>query len=603
MLTACLKANASHMAGADISYTNLGNDLYKVNYTLYSDCSGSLPPVSMNATVRSNNCVFTRPFLLQKVTGSEIVISPNCSSAPSTCNGGVNSGFRQIEYSGTIVLTERCNDIVFSVTDCCRNSAITSVTNPESLPLYVEARLNNLTGTNSSPLFSGKPIMVLNTNQENYLSLRSFDSDGDSLVYNLIAPKTSESTTVNYASGYDAQHFITSNSLPVINHDNGTIIINPSQQETVIMAVKISEFRNGELIGTAMRDVQLISSNSNNTLPSIPQLEIDPLNTFSVCKGEDLLLNLTTTDANAGQMTVVEITSNIPDLDIQKTTDQFQKAQIKWTARDVQDNSGLWIKVQVSDNACPMNGVKIYFLEIKVSSLEFSPVVTNSDCAGKNNGSIALNISDLSMPVSVDWTNSSSSQFVLTELTAGIYSVTLDNGKGCSMTRNFQVVDKSKLEISSTIEKASCEGNDGQVFLLPEGGTLPYRIMWNDNSDLQDRYDLAAGLYQVQISDANGCTLSTSLKVEKEECETVDPEFRIFPNPASEFVTIQNDFLSANIESFTITDATGKTVLKKIVMADGSMNEIILLENFSKGLYFVTLSSATGNKVLRFVKK
>ena len=89
------------------------------------------------------------------------------------------------------------------------------------------------------------------------------------------------------------------------------------------------------------------------------------------------------------------------------------------------------------------------------------------------------------------------------------------------MTRNFQVVDKSKLEISSTIEKASCEGNDGQVFLLPEGGTLPYRIMWNDNSDLQDRYDLAAGQYQVQISDANGCTLSTSLKVEKEECETV----------------------------------------------------------------------------------
>ena len=104
IFTGYLKANASHMAGADISYKYLGNDQYKVTYTLYSDCSGSLPPISMNASVRSNNCSVSNSFVLQKVIGSEIVISANCISAPSTCNGGVTTGFKQLEYSGIIVL-------------------------------------------------------------------------------------------------------------------------------------------------------------------------------------------------------------------------------------------------------------------------------------------------------------------------------------------------------------------------------------------------------------------------------------------------------------------------------------------------------------------
>ncbi len=74
----------------------------------------------------------------------------------------MNAGFKQIEYSGTVVFHQKCADIIFSVTDCCRNSAISSIHNPDAQPLYVEATLNNVTGENSSPVFSGKPIKEFN---------------------------------------------------------------------------------------------------------------------------------------------------------------------------------------------------------------------------------------------------------------------------------------------------------------------------------------------------------------------------------------------------------------------------------------------------------
>lgn len=603
IFTGYLKANASHMAGADISYKYLGNDQYKVTYTLYSDCSGSLPPISMNASVRSNNCSVSNSFVLQKVIGSEIVISANCISAPSTCNGGVTTGFKQLEYSGIIVLQQKCNDFVFSVTDCCRNSAITSVINPETLPLYVEATLNNLTNENSSSVFSGKPIMVLATHQENQFSVNALDSDGDSLVYSLIAPKTSELTNVNYVSGYDAQHFIASNTISTFNSENGIITINPSQQETAILAVKISEYRNGELIGSTMRDVQLISTNSNNTLPSIGELVSGQLNSFSLCAGAELLINLSSVDPDAGQTTMIEVSSNIPDLMIQKSNDRLQKVSISWTAQQASGNSTFWIKVLVTDNACPLNGAKSYYLRITVSTLVLSPIVTNSDCAGKNNGAIALNISQSSQPVSINWVHNNSDQPMLDQLAAGVYTVILDNGNGCIVERNFQVNNSERIDMTATLENASCIANDGKAYLNLTGGVLPYTIAWNDNNNLQERVDLKAGLYNVEITDQIGCKISSTLKIGKETCEVPASGFKLFPNPAIEYITIQNDLLSTSPYSITINDAMGKKVYYKALFIEDAMNEVLSVAELAPGIYFVLLESNGESQILRFVKK
>ena len=69
-----LEAKSSHMAGAELSYQYIDADYYKVNYTLYADCSGSLPPASVNMMIRSESCSLNTIYTLSFVPGSEIEI-------------------------------------------------------------------------------------------------------------------------------------------------------------------------------------------------------------------------------------------------------------------------------------------------------------------------------------------------------------------------------------------------------------------------------------------------------------------------------------------------------------------------------------------------
>ena len=255
------------------------------------------------------------------------------------------------------------------------------------------------------------------------------------------------------------------------------------------------------------------------------------------------------------------------------------------------------------DNACPLNGAKSYYLRINVSTLVLSPIVTNSDCAGKNNGAIALNISQSSQPVSINWVHNNSDQPMLDQLAAGVYTVTLDNGNGCIVERNFQVNNSERIDMTATLENASCIANDGKAYLNLTGGVLPYTIAWNDNNNLQERVDLKAGLYNVEITDQIGCKISSTLKIGKETCEVPASGFKLFPNPAIEYITIQNDLLSTSPYSITINDAMGKKVYYKALFIEDAMNEVLSVAELAPGIYFVLLESNGESQILRFVKK
>ncbi|NBP30439.1 MAG: adhesin, partial [Flavobacteriia bacterium] len=49
--------------------------------------------------------------------------------------------------------------------------------------------------------------------------------------------------------------------------------------------------------------------------------------------------------------------------------------------------------------------------------------------------------------------------------------------------------------------------------LTPTGGTAPYTYQWSNNTSLQHPQNLVAGTYSVVVTDANGCTATTSATV------------------------------------------------------------------------------------------
>ncbi|TCJ17737.1 T9SS type A sorting domain-containing protein [Flaviaesturariibacter flavus] len=140
-------------------------------------------------------------------------------------------------------------------------------------------------------------------------------------------------------------------------------------------------------------------------------------------------------------------------------------------------------------------------------------VVTNIACFGGNTGAVNLTPSGGTGPYTFLWNNGATTED-RTSLTAGTYSVTITDAKGCQSTLSNITVSQpaSALSGGTLVTNVSCfGGNNGSIDLTPAGGTPGYTYLWNNGSTTtQDRVNLPAGTYSVTITDANGCQAAVS---------------------------------------------------------------------------------------------
>ena len=70
------------------------------------------------------------------------------------------------------------------------------------------------------------------------------------------------------------------------------------------------------------------------------------------------------------------------------------------------------------------------------------------------------------------------------------------------------------MALSTTQVDVLCNGNNtGSIDLTVTGGTSPYTYLWSNNATIQDPLNLLAGTYSVTVTDANGCTATTSATI------------------------------------------------------------------------------------------
>lgn len=90
---------------------------------------------------------------------------------------------------------------------------------------------------------------------------------------------------------------------------------------------------------------------------------------------------------------------------------------------------------------------------------------------------------------------------------AGTYTLNVTTANGCTdqsvVNVNFNALD---ITVTETITPPSCPGQmDGAIDLLVTGSEPSYGYLWEDGSTNEDRSGLAAGSYQVTITDSNNC--------------------------------------------------------------------------------------------------
>ncbi|MBK6542538.1 MAG: gliding motility-associated C-terminal domain-containing protein [Flavobacteriales bacterium] len=377
LLLAQQEARATHAMGGELSYDCIGPNLYKVSLNFYRDCNGVAAPTNCNNglefNVRSPQCGanFTQCFAFESVQ----VITPICASETDRClNPGGTYGVEKYTYSKIVNLAAWAGcgtDWTFSWSLCCRNNAITSLTNPGNQNLYLDATMNNTLGVcNSSPDFLTNPTPFYCLGQSVSYNPGAFDVDGDSLVFQLIAARGANGNNLTYAANYSAAQPVRNSggiNAVQLNAQTGTMTVVPSVLQVAVVTYRVREYRNGVQIGTVTRDIQVVvRACAGNTAPTASGVNGTNNYSTSVCAGTPITFTVNSSDPNVGQNVTMSWNSGIPTASFTIAGSPFPTGTFNWTPT-VGDIGNNVFTVNVVDDACPLIGTNDFGFSVTVT--------------------------------------------------------------------------------------------------------------------------------------------------------------------------------------------------------------------------------------------
>ena len=140
--------------------------------------------------------------------------------------------------------------------------------------------------------------------------------------------------------------------------------------------------------------------------------------------------------------------------------------------------------------------------------------VGNASCAGQVNGSVQLSVSGGVAPYSfsLDGGVTVQSDSLFTGLNAGVYNILVEDINGCSSTTVVSIGTGSPLVVMiDSVKFPSCFGfSDGEAYPIVMNGTAPYSYNWSDGSSNDTLLGVTSGVYNLIVTDANGCNGNAS---------------------------------------------------------------------------------------------
>jgi len=184
--------------------------------------------------------------------------------------------------------------------------------------------------------------------------------------------------------------------------------------------------------------------------------------------------------------------------------------------------------------------------------------ITSENC-GDGTGAIDINISNATQPYNVSWSTGATSDDI-SSLSAGSYSVTVTDANQCTVTENITVGNNSgTLAIStSQITNDNCGNSNGSINITVTGGTSPYNFSWNTGDSSEDITGLAAGEYEITLTDDNGCSITQLFTVGNNTGTLTETAGTINENCGNGFGII-NMTLTGGASPFTYNWSNGAT--------------------------------------------
>jgi len=142
-------------------------------------------------------------------------------------------------------------------------------------------------------------------------------------------------------------------------------------------------------------------------------------------------------------------------------------------------------------------------------------------CFGLNNGWATVNIQGGTAPFTFSWSNGSNDE-ITDNLSTGIVSVNVADASGCITSASAEIEQPGMLTANVLVtNQESCAGNDGSAEIIVNGGIPAYTILWSNGNEGAELNNANAGLYEILVSDANGCTFYTTVEIANNCVQTI----------------------------------------------------------------------------------
>lgn len=224
-------------------------------------------------------------------------------------------------------------------------------------------------------------------------------------------------------------------------------------------------------------------------------------------------------------------------------------------------------------------------------------IVPNSDCGSPfPQGKIYVTGQTGNPPYTYSWSNTDLDVSFVTGLTSDVYTVTVTDSNGCSLTKDAVVPDVLPIGFGSfSADTPTCFAADGALVLEITGGTPPYyysastgnvEISYSNKFTLSN---ISSGVYSFAVTDAGLCRLFVSTSIQAPQ------------SMASVTVQTSNSTCSSNDASIQVTISQGTSPFNYTIIYPDSNTETVstnqpvyLFSNLQSGEYTVYVSDQTG---------
>lgn len=266
------------MVGGSVSYKYLGRSgpnnkyyKYRITFTVYRDATGGGPvfddPIIIGVYDNgSKQLIQTRNLSPASTIGKKV--TPVAAGTP--CKDMPSTDMYETTYTTDFELDGNSSGYHVLWQRCCRN---TQVNLPDNEGQTYSAFIPGTGSINTSPSFSEVPVPYICANDSSTLVNTASEPDGDSLVYELAWPYAGGTDQepvpalpdfypslplVKYNFGYSYTLPFGSSGYASIDRKTGATRIYSTTQGRFALAIDVKEYRNGKLISTTRRDIQII---------------------------------------------------------------------------------------------------------------------------------------------------------------------------------------------------------------------------------------------------------------------------------------------------------------------------------------------------------